>query len=285
MNLELKTKLLADLKKTGFGSELRASATLNKLDWFCRSSTCYFDKDEKKSREIDITAEYSGDYKLPSGKLIGVFFHLIIEIKKSEAPWIVFRRNYKHRIEGFCSWDRNLISTTNFPKNEQGDFSSFLTRHSLKMVCSWEGFGIHQAFKDPDSPSRWYSAATTVCKAAEHLFENGESSKVRTARLAETSREDFQNKRTSFSFFQPLVILDGPLFSAVVSPKGELKLEEIKAAPFDFTFQTASYKRRSYRVDLITLNCLGEYSRLTKKRIDDIYRGIKIASNQANQVK
>jgi hypothetical protein len=268
MNSELEKKLIADLKKTGFGSELRAIAELNKLGWKCTGGSSYLDKDENKTREIDIIAYRNQRHKLPTGETMWVAFYLVIEIKKSEAPWIVFRQELdEHGKEG-CGWN-NLIWSINLP-NEGHFLYPAIANSSLMKLTGWAGSGIHQAFKDPDAPSRWYAAFTTTCKAAEHELE-AQSYKV--PKHLEVS-EDFLNNPTRLNFVQPLVILDGPLFSAAIDDGGELILQEIRAAPFDFEFQTAAYKRRSYRVDLITADHLKEYSELAKRRQNDIHDGI-----------
>lgn len=198
-----------------------------------------------------------------------LFFFLIIEVKKSDTPWIVFRHNLQKWDEG-CAWD-NIISCINLP-DEPVKFFSAINKSSLKKQLQWAGSGIHQAFKDPSAPSRWYSAFTTVCKAAEHEFELNKH--ISSEGNDRSLTKDFNSNPTSFSFFQPLVILDGPLFSATIEKNGEIDLQEIKAAPFNFIFQTAAYTRRNYRVDLITADFLNNYSELAKARLNDIHEAI-----------
>jgi hypothetical protein len=285
MNPELKKNLIEDLKKTGFGSELRVISTLKKLRWDVAGGAGYFDKDENKSREIDVVAHYQ-EYHDRNNKSIWVWFFLVVEVKKSDKPWIVFR--HKQNSSWFFSstdesdWDDAMIWVDNFPDNEREGFHNFLTKHSLESKCKWEGSGIHQAFKDPGSPSRWYSAFTTVCKASDHLFE---VNKQWEAKPPKPTNQDFRRGSTSFYFIQPLVVLDGPLFSAEISKKGELELKKIKAAPFRFTFQTDHYKRSSYRVHLIAADYLSDYANLTKKRTQSIYHGIRLACNRTSKSK
>lgn len=282
MNPELKKKLIEDLKKTGFGSELRAISTLKKLRWDVEASAGYFDKDENKTREIDAIAQRNESH-YRNGKSFWVLCHLVIEIKKSDKPWIVFR--HKNNSSGLLSlpesdgwnWDDSMILVENFPEAKNGFYTAF-TQNSLEGIFKWDASGIHQAFKDPDSPSRWYTAFTTVCKAAEHLFEINKQWQAAPPRFANKDSH-------SFDFIQPLVIFDGPLFSAEVSKKGELELKPIKAAAFNFTFQTTHYKRSSYRVHLITADYLHDYANLAKKRIENIYHFIRLASNRKSKTK
>jgi len=54
MEEELSKKLLADLTKSGFGSEMRAIREFLKKGWWCGGGFHYFDEDENVNRETDI---------------------------------------------------------------------------------------------------------------------------------------------------------------------------------------------------------------------------------------
>ena len=53
---ELKKKILKDIEKTGFVTELKAVSLLIENDWVTEHSSTYEDKDNNISREIDIVA-------------------------------------------------------------------------------------------------------------------------------------------------------------------------------------------------------------------------------------
>ena len=56
MSSDLEEKLLDDLQKSGFGSELKVLETLKAEDWKVFAGLSYFDSTSKKSREIDVHA-------------------------------------------------------------------------------------------------------------------------------------------------------------------------------------------------------------------------------------
>ena len=85
------------------------------------------------------------------------------EVKKSEKPWVVFK-NYPKKYFDSCAWN-NIIDYINLPCKPI-HLSNSLAEHSLIKLNGWEGTGIHEAFKNPDQPSRWYGAFLSAIKAA-----------------------------------------------------------------------------------------------------------------------
>ena len=132
-----------------------------------------------------------------------------------------------------------------------------IARTGLGSRLGWYGNGMHEAFKNPDQPSRWYSAFVSVCKAAEH-------------ELAENSWDDeVQEGEYPYLWFgTPLVVLDGQLFSADLDAKNELLLVEEKMCSVRFVYNTQKYRRKHYFVDVVTLEALSEYLEFAANRND-----------------
>lgn len=89
-------KLKQDLVKSGFGSELKVRKIFEdhcKGDipscWGIKTAPIFFDKDENKSREIDLTAV--SESILMNETHSCLTYHLFCEIKKSKSPWMVFK--------------------------------------------------------------------------------------------------------------------------------------------------------------------------------------------------
>jgi hypothetical protein len=270
MNEELRQKLIKDLDKSGFASEMRVLKIFHSRNWNAQSGQGYFDKDESITREIDISAYSSVWLKHGEKAYASIFFHIIAEIKKTEQPWIVFQHRLEHRWKG-CAWN-NIIFSVNLP-DEPYELADYITKTSLIQVRGWLGSGIHQAFKDPAMPSRWYQAFTSVCKACEDTYELEQGSGWRSSSDVVTS--NVLENMTEFSFFQPLVILDGILVAAKLSDSGEIQLEEVSSVPFQFEFRTKNYHCSHYRVDLVTVDGLEEYLTLAKQRQRDIADGLQ----------
>src|SRR5688572_29512818 len=84
---ELEKKILEDIEKTGFVTELKTVSMLIDHGWRTQHSSTYEDKDNNISREIDIVASKVEYIKELGFRLV---FYLIVETKKSERPWIIF---------------------------------------------------------------------------------------------------------------------------------------------------------------------------------------------------
>lgn len=248
MTTELVTKIIEDLKKSGFSSELLARKTFIEGGWSVNAGYGYLDKDEGKSREIDILATRLSTRKLGDKRILHSEFHICAEVKKTEKPWIVFdQQTHPHSLS--CAWN-NLISVINLPCNTPR-LASHLAKHSPIALNGWVASGIHESFKNPDQPSRWYSSFVSVSKAAEYYLENCPEGNRETDNIMENPCE--------FHFIQPLVILNGPLYRATLGEQGEIEISEISTASFRFDYRSKSYDTGSYRVDLVTLQGLQQY--------------------------
>jgi hypothetical protein len=273
MNTELEKKLVDDLRKTGFASEMKAIQILNNAGWTSSSSRGYFDKDEQKTRELDIEAYRLRSEKVSNSNSFDFFFHLAMEIKKSKEPWVVFKQPLQ-KWENLDAWN-NLIFSENLP-DEPSKFAKDLSFNSLVLKNKWQGSGIHEAFKKPEQPSRWYTAFVSCCKGAEDILAANSSESDKTKWVT----DDFEKRPPEIYFIKPVVVLDGILISASLSKTGEVLLEEITSAAFSFTFRTNSYKRSSYSIDLVTLEWLHEYIKLSELRQDHIFNSIMLAGTQ-----
>ncbi len=244
---------------------MQALKIFHSLNWDAKPSNSYFDEDENKTREIDISAYHPSHLYSNETCCVYNFFFISAEVKKSKNPWIVFRYIPKEFLR-LCAWN-NIISTANLPCSPM-DFVTPLTTNSLFTIKGWLGTGIHEAFKDPNSYSAWYSAFIPACKAAE------DQNKLNEPKGKDKS-DNILKDPTRFNFFQPVVILDGTLLIADLAETGEIEINETDSAPFEFDFKTNKYTRARYRVDLVTLHGLEKYLQLTMERQQDINNMIK----------
>lgn len=257
MKEEMSKKLLDDLNKSGFGSEMRAiGAFLKRGEWWCRGGFHYFDEDEERNREVDIQAGTGKIQKCEDRSHLQVAFVVIAEVKKSESPWIVFKRTPV--AASYDAWN-NLTFTLNLPCDDH-HFDEPLSKYSLSEICGWKGYGIHESFKKPNDKSRWYSSFVKVCKASEAEVRS------QTDLYAKVSAHWHQ-----LSLIKPVVILDGILVAASLSDDGGINLEEIDFAPLDFSFRSKVSTTESYLVDVVRLDRLGSYLDLLDKRFAGVW--------------
>ena len=106
-----------------------------------------------------------------------------------------------------------------------------LRDHSIRRDLGWLGYGVHEAFKEPQDTGRWYAAATTACKAT-YDYVRRESFKM---------LEKSEQRWSFLAITQPVVVLDGPMISAELTDDQGITLEEVAFAPFEFEFSTAQY--------------------------------------------
>jgi hypothetical protein len=263
VNDELKKRLLADLERSGIQTELEVRRIFSERGWSVGGAGAYLDLDEGKSREIDASAYRVRNLKAHGKYCVYSEFHIIAEVKKSERPWVVLRRDLS-KWSNSCAWN-NLIDAVNLPC-EPPRLVKSLEHHSLLRVNGWEGSGIHEAFKNPDQPTRWYSAFTSVLKASSGYLDE-------YATQGEKTTNDIVDNPTEFRFVQPLVVLDGILVTAELA-EGEVRLQEVQSAAFRFEYKTAHYTKGRYRVDLVTLQGLAAYLDLVSARQDRFNEGI-----------
>ena len=210
-------KIKKDLGKSGFGSELNVRRILQDNGWSISGGSAYFDKDEEKSREIDAIAHRSSLVRHEEQCLVFNSFLLFIEVKKTEKPWVVFRRNTEKHFDS-CAWN-NIINSINLPC-EPRFLTKRLMEYSLLKINKWEGTGMHEAFKIPNQPSQWYGAFLTASKAAiDYKEENGSDGEQVTT--------DILQNPTEITFHQPLVVLDGVLLSAELNKDNDVEIQEV----------------------------------------------------------
>jgi len=84
----LEDRILEDIRKTGFLTELEVARLLLKGGFRVENGRTYEDLDEAKSREIDLVAHTRVVERETNLEL---FPHLVIEVKKDpEKPWVIF---------------------------------------------------------------------------------------------------------------------------------------------------------------------------------------------------
>lgn len=263
MTTELEEKIREDLAKAGMLSELRARKIFADAGWSVRGPGAYFDREEKKSREGDFYAISALSNSIAGSPPLHTEFTVVAEVKKSERPWVVFKRPLEEFERG-CAWN-NLIARINLPC-EPSALAPSLVKHSLLQNLGWEGAGIHESFKSPDQPSKWYSAFVSSLKWASHMRDEYPNSE-------EIRKDDVDS--VEFYFFQPLVVLDGRMFSAELDSNSQIAISEIQSAAFTFDYASKVYTKDSFRVDLVTVDGLAEYIGLLANRHASIADSIK----------
>jgi len=268
MNLsDIEAKIKNDLKKSGFYSEMKALEVFKEKKWIATGVTSFFDLDENKSRESDISARIQNLEEVNNKTISNSHFNIVAEVKKSERPWIIFKEIPHWDFKLGEAWS-SVVFRAGFPKGVPASgLTNALQKNSMSRRLVWIGSGMHEFNKNPDQPSRWYSSLVSVCKAAEDKLKGN------------SWKEKKDKDHYPYLFFvKPVIILDAPLISASLK-NSEIELEEINYATVEFDFKTDNYDRGTYKVDIVTLDSLPEYLDICNERQQDIAKQMKIVGN------
>lgn len=253
MSEDLKKKVIEEIRKTGYPTELRVGNLLSRLGWNVNYNRYYFDRDEQKGREIDISA-----FLLSSSKGLSIGLHLIFQVKSSKKPWVVF--SSKREIFEGGGWHRlnygNEVAITDLSEDE-------LEKESSLVKISRIGRSYCECFKSENEKKEIFEALTSVVKASEHCLEKNKEAAKRT-----------EKHRRYLHFVEPVIVLDGLLYEAYISTKDELKVNEIAYIPVSFGFISGAYGRfgiLGYLVDLLTLKELPNFLLVKKNWLDSIH--------------
>lgn len=258
--MELEEKILKDIEKTGFVTELKAVSLLIEKGWSAEHSTTYEDKDENRSREIDIIAS-----KVEYVKELGfrLTIYLVVEVKKSERPWIIFTTDKKFRTPGWAQI-HNGYNTSKWEKyaemKEGGYYSTVfdldcISRKSPRENVFRIGKAFHELEKSPNDKSNIYSALICSGKAAKYFcdrYNYGDQPK------------DFElDTETDLSLFLPTVVLDGHLFEVYNGSSGEMKVKKESYIPVEMKYSSPNYRDGNWDIDffpdVVTFDYLSTY--------------------------
>ncbi len=213
-DVSIKKKIIADLNKSGFPTEVKITAFLDKSDWTF-ADTLFEDSDKGKHREIDINVVYV-DYsladtvkrKVKEGNENKLISHLIIEIKKSDKPWVFFDN-------GRIDWP--WILPQNF-KSLKKDFHYTLIEDLKKLGLNAHRYekeilhkSHHVSFSSPSQPSVIYEALIKTSKALRYY------------------KKKYGVGGCTLHLFIPMIILEGNLWSASLNKKGSINLKEVES--------------------------------------------------------
>jgi hypothetical protein len=215
---DLKKKLLQDIKGTGFPLELRVTDIFSKQGWSVMNNVYYIDKDEMKGREIDLIAE---NFFRKSDGTNGLYFcfSLLVEMKKTEKkPWIFFTSNNGNR-----HYPRHTVQNS-YAKNVRLSNVFMFEQHLHKKL----GQSFYQGFTGNSGRDDIFKAISGSVKALCHFKE---SSYI---------HHDNDNKFV-IQLFEPLVILQGDLFSASLNDEGDIEIEETNYVQMLFNYLSPNY--------------------------------------------
>lgn len=271
MDQDFKKKIVEDLEKSGFSSELRAIRTFMSCGWYCTGFANYLDVDQELVTSIDLLA-LKENFVSQERSRYGVQFNINAEVKKAEKPWVVFKEMSDHVNDDYINNLTHICGLTPF------DLRQSMSADSVYAKLGWRGYSIHESFKKLDAPSRSYSAFVKVCKSAESRLNACSAYYKELEQRSEKSNNPNPYKEQVVILVKPIVILDGKLIAASILDSGDISVDEIKFAPVEFYYTSKHCIKGVYLVDIVTLQALHEYIEISERRQQTIFDKVESLS-------
>lgn len=263
-------KVLEDVGKTGFPTELKVASMLRSHNWDVMQSAYFMDTDENKGREIDIISRWF-QHKECDNKTIRVNVSLIIEVKKSQdKPWVVFTSPREYReVTGYMLLHRqNKVDETILRTDE-------IERHRPGRNLPRIGRTAYRAMTRSNDDSQVSAAVMSAVKAAIHARD-----------AISLVRDDGAHE---IEFFCPVVVLDGELFECYLDEYGEIVAESTRFLKYrqSYIFDDRSKGKsltnlitkrsieRQFSVDFVTLRHFESYLDLHSRWINSMFSTIE----------
>ncbi|MDD2599560.1 MAG: hypothetical protein PHO37_10085 [Kiritimatiellae bacterium] len=237
---DFRAKIISDIKKTGFPTELVVESIFNAREWYVNTHEYFIDSETQKGREIDCTGRFLA-FEKKNNKHIKALIHVYVEVKKTEKPWIVFT-SPKSKMEKMLTGQ--LVATQHISTRDA--LKSF---HEIHPTHTYPRYGraVHISFKSDGSTA--FSAIVSASKAALEGHRNA------------SKEEGFYNDESCEAFiYLPIVVVDGELFECQLNNKGEVYIDSVKYLPFRFNYKSPAYSDQySCHLDIVSLNHFEEY--------------------------
>jgi len=255
-------KLLENIKKTGFPTELKVGSIFQKNDWYIRHSTYYIDIDnnEEKEREIDVSAINEREF-IANNKACKIIHHLICEVKKTDdgKPWIIFttRKNPEEddlkyvKVRGYGDYS--------FKPNENETIFSKSRIHRNSLIGEINRIGrtyfvYIKNKKNQNNNKQIISALYATIKALEKYFSGSPPLYQRK----EIRNVKYKEYNVILEVIEPVIVLEGPIYEAYINNKGDLALEKVSSTIISFN-HLCETNQNNYLVEVVNLEYLKHF--------------------------
>jgi hypothetical protein len=255
MGESYKSKILDEIKKTGFPTELEVSKIFLENKFYPNYNAYYIDKDEMKGREIDLICDYfystnknDHDFEL--------VFKQIVEVKfESDRPWVVFSTK-PNAFERAIGVPKNIISS-NFDK------SKLLTLlrseyQRLNPIIGRSGIEMLKGNRD-----KLFASVSGITKAIYHSMES--------SHINNDNSED-----RLFELYEPLIVLKGTLIEASLDKENEICIEEKDYIQLKFNYISPNYPSNNTGqiIHIVKFDYLDTYLKIKVGQFENIIHEI-----------
>lgn len=187
---------------------------------------------------------------------------LSIEIKKSDKPWVIFTSKRRFTDTG----GYGLLNHTNNISSDILTYQDIMQKYpgNMKRIGRNEYVALAK-----DGHPQIYNALLSSVKSS-----------IEQHRLAEEHKEAYDETSFDIVFYTPVVVVDGILFEAYLNEDDDVEVKPSSHIVFNLNYASPSYKRKSYLVDIVTLNGLEDYLVSQEKWIEKMRDSIIMKVNQ-----
>jgi hypothetical protein len=256
-NANLETKILNELIKTGFPTEVVCAGILQKKGWRVTHNPSYIDDIEGISREYDIRSYKNWSFHNPEGteKYLDVF--LLIECKKSDKPWVFFTTEATHdgvNLGKYLHTPNNWLFTNYNSTNGRISDSLLLKNHHYFQKSNLART-FYEPFKGHESADvnvqTIYSAVMSSIKAT----------------LFHVKAENWSN---GARIYYPVIIFNGNLFEAVVKSYEDIEIHQTPFTQLSFNYiipqnvddEAVTSNQKTFIVDIVHETYFSDYLKI-----------------------
>jgi hypothetical protein len=248
---ELESKIIEDMKKTGYSLEILTGSQLSNRGWTVRHQSIFRDEDENKSRYADLIA-YKAIEREEFKRFKRLNWTVIAECKKSEKPWIFYCPPSDILTKGR---DLSAVFYTKLASEP-----ALPPKHVLPLFVD-----NHYFLK---------GSVDRVAQAGYVLFDKGEKGydQIFTATNQVLKALTYQRKASNAAIktgivkntlivYYPVIVFEGKLFEYTLDESQEPKLAEANYLKYEVEFyDSRETDPKVYLIDIVTLQDLPEYA-------------------------
>ena len=270
------SKIKAAIQKTGFPAELTICAKLLSLGIKPYQSQYYIDKDENKAREIDIVAGCGWNFTLGATTLY-LIRALVIEVKKSTRPWVIFtsaRSNTDHE-------SPSCISFLNVDESAASDITSIVHATCLSQFerIGRNGCVLYAkelsngSIEDGDRNGERSSSIPGLLPSIKASINISAYNKIR---LDHYGTEAPSQATKMAGIVERILVLDGKLFESYLDEHGNLQVNETHHIPYLVNYDSENYPHLNLIVHIVTISHFVEFVRTRQDWVKSV--GISCAN-------
>lgn len=203
--------------KTGFPAELEVSSIFQKRFWTVNHSLYYIDQETDKTREFDMLCHIYESLECPE-KIVEISLMTVVEVKKSDKPVVIFANK--------ANTTENLLkNSVKYAQSNLKQINKLIRVYFKSKLDSIGRSSVHI-----DGSDILFEALISVTKAMDFL--------INRSYINVNSSED-----KLAEIYEPIVVLDAPLYTAELNSIGELELHEKDEVLFKFNYLLPDSKK------------------------------------------